>query len=137
MKQLFIFLFSFVFLTMTIFANTAEAERITVKIGETSDLAGGKTSVRFVEVVEDSRCPEGVECFWAGNAKIRVEISNEGEGAETLELNTNMGEPAKFNGREVKLVSLTPHPKEGAEIDKAAYTAIIEFGEIKPCEGDK
>lgn len=37
----------------------------------------GEHAVTFVEVVEDSRCPEGVECVWAGRAQIRVEVDGE------------------------------------------------------------
>ena len=34
-------------------------------------------AVRFVEVVEDSRCPADVECVWAGRAQVRVEVDGE------------------------------------------------------------
>lgn len=33
--------------------------------------------VKFDEVVEDSRCPEGAMCFWAGQAIVAVSINGE------------------------------------------------------------
>lgn len=33
--------------------------------------------VEFDEVVEDSRCPEGAMCFWAGQAIVAVSINGE------------------------------------------------------------
>ncbi len=33
--------------------------------------------VRFDEVVEDSRCPEGAYCFWAGRAIVAVSLNGE------------------------------------------------------------
>jgi hypothetical protein len=33
--------------------------------------------VKFEEVVEDSRCPEGAMCFWAGQAIVAVSINGE------------------------------------------------------------
>lgn len=119
---------------MAIQANTHEPERITVKINESASFSETRATITFVEVLEDSRCPEGVDCIWAGNAKISIEISREGKVEQTLELNTNMGEAAKYEGREVNLVLLTPHPKAGVEIDTAAYAAVIELGDISPCE---
>ena len=59
-------------------------------------------TVTFVEVVEDSRCPEGVECVWAGRAQIRVEVD---------------GEP---------FVLTVPHGQMGDE-----ESQMIEWGEIQ------
>jgi hypothetical protein len=40
-------------------------------------------TIKFVEVLEDSRCPKDVTCIWAGRAKILVEITS--EGLETIQ----------------------------------------------------
>ena len=50
-------------------------EPFRLALGDTADRDGH--AVRFAEVVEDSRCPEDVQCVWAGRAKIRVEIDGE------------------------------------------------------------
>ncbi len=48
-----------------------------VRLGVGEEARRDGHTVRFVEVVEDSRCPEGVECIWAGRAQIRVEVDGE------------------------------------------------------------
>ncbi len=50
-------------------------EPLRLTLGETARRDGH--TVRFVEVVEDSRCPEGVTCIQAGRAQIRVEVDGE------------------------------------------------------------
>ncbi|WP_420455291.1 hypothetical protein [Rubrivirga sp.] len=50
-------------------------EPLRLEVGETARRDGH--TVRFVEVVEDSRCPEGVDCIRAGRAQIRVEVDGE------------------------------------------------------------
>ena len=34
------------------------------------------TQLRFVRVVNDSRCPKGVQCVWAGEVKIEFELTS-------------------------------------------------------------
>jgi len=70
--------------------------------------------IEFVTVLEDSRCPVGVDCVWEGNAKIRIKISKSDMGATTIELNTNL-EPTNilFQDYKIHLVRLEPQPKAG------------------------
>ena len=37
----------------------------------------GDLQIHFKEVLEDSRCPTGTNCFWQGRAKILVETSED------------------------------------------------------------
>ncbi|MCK9543870.1 MAG: hypothetical protein M0R03_17770 [Novosphingobium sp.] len=52
-------------------------------IGETVYVDGPK--VTPLEVIEDSRCPQGVQCVWAGRVRLSVRIDL-GSGSETREL---------------------------------------------------
>src|SRR5262245_10199111 len=72
--------------------------------------------LRFTDVMEDSRCPTEVECFWTGQARIAIEAEL-GQGTPTtLEFNTN---PAPGQGKmtndvggyTVELRKLDPYPK--------------------------
>src|ERR1700755_3516895 len=51
--------------------------------------AGEKLRVWFNDVLEDSRCPTQVECFWTGQARIAVDVQTDGTGPTTVEFNTN------------------------------------------------
>ena len=52
----------------------ATGEPFVLAQGEAVEVAGH--ALRFLDVVEDSRCPEGVTCVWEGRAKVRLSASS-------------------------------------------------------------
>lgn len=42
-------------------------------------LQGGGLSIILKEVLEDSRCPLGVACFWEGRVVLRIVVEKQGE----------------------------------------------------------
>ncbi|OZC03639.1 hypothetical protein [Rubricoccus marinus] len=52
---------------------SATGEPFVLAQGESVEVAGH--ALRFLDVVEDSRCPEGVTCVWEGRAKVRLSAS--------------------------------------------------------------
>lgn len=121
---IFALIFTFAFGTVPTFAaQTGEQQKIQIK--KYKKFSRSKLKVRFVSLVEDSRCPEGANCVWAGNAKIKIEISN-GRKKETFEVNTNLGpKGATFGGYAVNLIELKPTPKVNAKINRNSYTATF------------
>ena len=97
-----------------------------IRIGERVSIRKEGLTVSFTRVVEDSRCPEGVQCVWAGNGKILLQVSKARRRAATMRLNTGM-EPRQddYRGYDVKLVSLNPYPKEGVVIKRKEYVATL------------
>jgi biotin carboxyl carrier protein len=95
-----------------------------IQVGEMVSVGGLK--IRFVTVAEDSRCPEGVKCVWAGNGKIVLKVSKAGKHSANINLNTGI-EPKHilYAGYDIKLVSLNPYPKEGEKIKKGDYVATL------------
>ena len=71
-------------------------------------------NVTFKRMVEDSRCPEGVNCIWAGVAVAELEMMGLYTRPVTLQISTlsdaNKGysKTQEFNGNKVSLVSVTP-----------------------------
>lgn len=49
----------------------------TLCIGD--NLEFGDYSIKFKEVISDSRCPRGVTCVWAGEVKVLVEFYEDGQ----------------------------------------------------------
>jgi hypothetical protein len=101
-----------------------------VRGGRTVTLEGGRLRVRFASVASDSRCPADVDCVWAGNAELLIEVgARSGSGKKTLRLNTNAsperpGE-GKYGRYTVKLLGLTPQPRAGRKIKAGEYTAAL------------
>jgi hypothetical protein len=84
-------------------------------------------TITFVELVEDSRCPEGVDCIWAGNGEVTLLVKKRGLYKSVLfELNTT-SEPKSFTyqGYEIALVKLAPYPKINVKINKGEYVATL------------
>jgi hypothetical protein len=51
--------------------------------------------VKFVEVLQDSRCPKGVTCIWAGEVIVLVDIFKKGKKIESKKLTINYKTPIK------------------------------------------
>lgn len=115
-------------------AGAAQAARVgrefRVRAGRALTLAREGLRLRFVRVSADSRCPEGVDCVWAGNAEVLVEVgTNNRRVSKTLRLNTNASpeRPAedKYRSYTVRLVRLDPHPRAGRKVRQGDYTATL------------
>ena len=101
-------------------------EEFDLQYGKTA-LIGGEVLVRFIGVVNDSRCPVDVTCVWEGNAEIELEIRRTGGDAKRIRLNTHSSFPQQIvvDGITVRLVGLTPHPDTRVTIDPKEYVARL------------
>lgn len=76
---------------------------VAASIGEAADLGG--VTIRPLEVVEDSRCPNNVQCIWAGRLRLRAAVSGvSGDSVLTL------GEPLQTSNGAVVLAIASPGP---------------------------
>jgi hypothetical protein len=97
-----------------------------IRIGERVSIKKEGLTVSFTRVAEDSRCPKGVQCIWAGNGKILLQVSKARRRAATMSLNTGLDPRQEdYRGYEVKLVNLNPYPKEGVSIKRKEYVATL------------
>lgn len=112
-------------------AQTARVGReFELRAGRAVTLDGGGLRVRFARVASDSRCPADVNCVWAGNAEVLVEVGGRGRrGRRTLRLSTDAGARGASEGRfgryVVRLVGLSPQPRSGRKIAAGQYTATL------------
>lgn len=87
--------------------------------GENKFLKEYQMNITFKGVSEDSRCPEGVNCIWAGVALTQVEVMGIATRPVVLNLasmdfpNKNYHQSAEFNGYTITLQEVTPYPKAG------------------------
>ncbi len=120
-------------ITLAFGAFAAEAqtkERQKIQINKQKRFSRSNLTVKF-SLEEDSRCPVGATCVWAGNAKIKVEISRNGRNKQTFEMNTNLGaKGAAYKGYQVELVSLTPVPKENVRVNRNGYVATFAVSRL-------
>ncbi|SRX52717.1 hypothetical protein AEQU1_00586 [Aequorivita sp. CIP111184] len=112
--------------------ESAETPKIAVKVpkGETVILKG--VSIKFLDVVEDSRCPTGVTCIWAGRAIVKVEVTSNGTKEEKMltfgevrpgeEKNTNIYSSSKFS---INGLTLNPYPTSESTGKDKGYVLLI------------
>lgn len=62
-------------------------------------------AVTPLEVLEDSRCPKGVMCVWAGQVRLKVQV-HLGSRDEIHEL--TLGKPVHVADGNIELVEVTP-----------------------------
>ena len=86
------------------------------RIGETVQV--GAVAVTPTRVIEDSRCPAGVQCIWAGQVRIAVTLGD-GAAAELTQ-----GEAAAVTGGTVTLVEVYPERRK----DWTIYPDEYRFG---------
>jgi hypothetical protein len=81
--------------------------------------------ITFEGVSADSRCPSDVQCFWEGDAVVVVKASEPSREAAALELHTAGRFPREgtYGRYRVRLVSLTPQPREGEAVPPGDYRA--------------
>jgi len=109
-----------------IFAQAQTNQKVTVQINQQKTVAKNKLTIKFVSLVEDSRCPTDTNCIWAGNAKITIKVSNGKAAAKTFELNTNLKpQTVSFTGYEIKLTALNPKPATNIRINRNGYIATF------------
>jgi hypothetical protein len=97
-----------------------------LKINQEATIEGEGLAVRFESVLEDGRCPEGVNCIWAGNAKIKIKLSRQNQAPGAVELNTSLKpKSSSYLDYEIKLVALNPRPKADKPLEPNEYKATL------------
>lgn len=104
-------------------------------VNQKLDAKSGKEIV-LVKVTNDSRCPEGVECVWAGEVTFEVAAYENKKQVEQVKftLNKTTAEEIKMwfeqhlpsNKGNLKGIQVLPYPKEGVKtLPEAYYIKLI------------
>jgi hypothetical protein len=90
------------------------------------------TYICLYSVLNDSRCPEGAECFWEGNAKVRFKFIRSDEQPVFFNLNTNLGftNDTIVSCYKFTLKALYPYPSLKNIILHKVYKAEIEIEKV-------
>ena len=113
---------------------------VDLKIGETIEIKSGETVCNSqynlllrVENVNDSRCPEGVECFWEGNASVEFRLTTK-NGEYSFTLDTHQGSAFKndtiIEGLKYQLRNVLPYPVHGEEQLIKTVRMLVDSADI-------
>lgn len=109
----------------------ATLDVVGVRVGEDIEIA--ERFVMVERVLEDSRCPKGVECIQAGTVRLAVTV-RDGESLATGTL--RLLEASRIGGLELVLSAVTPEPVAGFPVGTYRFTidgrlAETEEGTVK------
>ncbi len=114
----------------------------TLKAGESELVQDSGINVTFVGISADSRCPTGVACVRAGEAKVWIKASKIPSTRGTIyssefEMASGAGLPideknlSDIDGRyALRLLNVTPYPAAGSPIPDYDYSVTLELRRI-------
>lgn len=96
--------------------NLQNENRISIILKQNESKKIPKTNLiaKYIQITEDSRCPEDVICVWQGLAKIELELSSNTSRPQVIELSTMDFESAQakqtkiFDNYEITLEHVSP-----------------------------
>ncbi|MEG2161688.1 MAG: hypothetical protein RRY62_10805, partial [Chryseobacterium sp.] len=112
-----------------------EGNIIYLNEGENKFLPEFQMNVTFKGIAEDSRCPEGTQCVWAGVAVANIEFMSTTSRPMILQFSTaevkgkDYHKTQSFNGYTISLKEITPHPtaQNGTKALSGMYKIGIEI----------
>lgn len=131
MKTKLILAFILTLICGTVLQAKEETLNFKLQVNQQRFITKDKLKMRFISILEDSRCPEGTRCVWAGNAKVQLKIKKKNGVWEIFELNTNLEKrEIKVDGYAIKILDLTPTPKANVKINRNGYVATFSITKI-------
>lgn len=105
--------------------GNAAPMRTFVPLGQPVAVANDYT-VTALKVVEDSRCPTGVQCVWAGRVVVTVRIDGPGWTETT---NIVSGERTISHGHDFLLIEVRPaqRPQSGVPASDYRFDFVMDY----------
>ncbi len=112
-----------------------------LKINQTAFIESESLKIKFLDVIEDSRCPSDVICSWQGQVTIIVNIVKNEQNLGDFNLTNRAGlyedlAIKNFDGYSIKLVKVDPYPKTTIKIELSDFIITLLVSE-KPLESGR
>jgi hypothetical protein len=134
----YLFLFGILICSISLSAQDQEENRIfNTVLQDGEQLEFGDKSIRFKEVISDSRCPKDVTCVWAGEAKVLIEVFEKGKliNEKLVVINPYILDeiPLQFSAGggiySITAFKLFPYPSTASKKNTLDYTLEIQVSE--------
>jgi hypothetical protein len=103
-----------------------------VRLRQGDEITHARLKIHFIEVLDDSRCPEGTTCVWAGNAKVKITLAVEKRRGKEFELNSNLEPTAiEYKGYRIRFVSLTRRPTQPGRMTMVRPELVVSIAKIR------
>ena len=98
-------------------------EEFSLSVGQRAFISDENLEIRFKEVLEDSRCPRDVTCFWTGRVSCVLELIHTDSPYRMILTEpglTNEYTKERYGGYEISF-HVTPYPEAGKKITEDTY----------------
>ena len=120
-----------ILLTLVTVGFAAAQSNVSLRQGDQKRVAKG-LSMHFIEVTDDSRCPVGTTCVWAGNAKVKLTLLSSKKRAQEFELNSDLKPTSiDYAGYKISFVSLTRRPTQPGRMTMVRPELVLSIKKIK------
>jgi hypothetical protein len=110
-------------------------QAVALRVGEAAQAEG--LTITLSAITEDSRCPNNVDCAWAGQVVAELLVAAPGHEPETVQL-TLMGRGMRLNEPTVvadtwrlQLTSVTPYPTHPEDIPTERYLVTVQVSKVQ------
>lgn len=99
-----------------------------LKVNECFDKFENSIRICLDSVVDDSRCPEGFECVWEGDAiAVFTLTKNQNVKSFNLHVNDKFQNDTLIDGFAIKLLNVSPYPIANQQINPDDYSVEIRI----------
>ena len=99
-------------------------QEFSLNIGQTADLKEDDLRIKFLGVIQDSRCAIGATCIWAGEVIFAIEITYEGSTEQITLTQPGLNDwPSKYIYKQSYEITynVTPYPELNKQISEDDY----------------
>ncbi|MBW8010176.1 MAG: hypothetical protein FVQ83_02885 [Chloroflexi bacterium] len=100
-------------------------------VGQSGEIQGVDTDITFTHVTSESRCPSDVQCIWAGQVAIAIEVKQGGKTLGEFELvlgsliEEDESPSLEIDGLIFLLIDVSPYPQSTQTIEQEDYRAEL------------
>ncbi len=115
-------------LALPAFAGHPFGQPFTLPVGGSLEIGDAELTVGFVGILSESRCPEGVTCFWEGDAAADLWLQVAGDELQPFVLHTAWSyaqQSIVLGPYTVTMTLVTPTPNLEGPIDPESYEVSL------------
>lgn len=101
--------------------NSELGQSTTLSAGQTISITGEPLQIKFLKIINDSRCPTGVKCPWEGEVDCLVQVTYENSPSDLVLTKRGSGSGStNFNNYEITF-EVTPYPQANKQTPEQDY----------------
>jgi len=106
----------------TLYGEPGSGPVKTLRLGQSGDF--GPVNLTPINVDEDSRCPVGTQCIWAGQVRVKVLVEPAGANHAVF---ATLGQPMGVDGGTLLIEQVTPSRTSTRQIPPNHYRVTIRY----------